>query len=523
MKLTVVVLVFMKVSAIKSSILDNGQLLGTKNNDSDQEQQETPDDNLGDISKPNTNPSTSSLSPEDLKSLTSDDHKDHSNKVFEVLTLPRNDSPLAIITEIPKDMSLSFTSFADWLGLTQPFNNGFADISQLLVSAVYDLDMEQSAGSHMGGLIQQKTTTDLIQQYDYPHKTHHVTTEDGYILEMHRIPNQNKAQYQGVVFLMHGLLSSSADWVVIGPQKALGFLLHDIGFDVWMGNARGNKYSRGHSKLNSATDSEYWNFSWHVIGSKDLPAMLDYILDTTGEQKLTYVGHSQGTTSFWVMASEKPEYNTKIKSMQALAPVAFMSHVTNLVVNLLATTLSGVLLVTNLFGQFEFLPSKGLETLLGRFLCADEDPLQMACTNMYFIAIGYNPSQLNAPLLPEILNNVPAGASTKQFLHYGQLIASKKFRQYDHGQLGNLKQYGSPEPPEYDISKITTPVAFYTGPNDNLGDPEDAEQLASLLPNLVVNFLGPIPLWTHADFIYGEDVKELFYDKVIDTIMKYNV
>ena len=60
--------------------------------------------------------------------------------------------------------------------------------------------------------------TELIQAYGYPYEKHKVITEDGFILEIHRIPfgrfglisnNTNKP----VVFVQHGLLSSSADWV----------------------------------------------------------------------------------------------------------------------------------------------------------------------------------------------------------------------------------------------------------------------------------------------------------------------
>lgn len=54
--------------------------------------------------------------------------------------------------------------------------------------------------------------------------------------------------------------------------------------------------------------------------------MIDYVLGHTGQEKLFYFGHSQGTTSFYVMASEKPEYNAKIRLMSSLAPVAFMNH-----------------------------------------------------------------------------------------------------------------------------------------------------------------------------------------------------
>lgn len=92
-----------------------------------------------------------------------------------------------------------------------------------------------------------------------------------------------------------------------------------------MGNVRGNTHSRAHAHLNPASRA-FWDFSWHQIGQFDLPAMIDYALASTGQSALHYIGHSQGTTSFFVMGSERPEYNAKIRSMHALAPVAFMSN-----------------------------------------------------------------------------------------------------------------------------------------------------------------------------------------------------
>lgn len=72
----------------------------------------------------------------------------------------------------------------------------------------------------------------------------------------------------------------------------------------------------------------YCNVSWHEMGIYDLPAIIDYILaNGNGEQKLFYVGHSMGTTMFFVMGSERPEYNNKIRASFQLAPVAYMSHV----------------------------------------------------------------------------------------------------------------------------------------------------------------------------------------------------
>lgn len=51
--------------------------------------------------------------------------------------------------------------------------------------------------------------------------------------------------------------------------------------------------------------------------------MIDYVLQTTGREKLFYLGHSQGTTSFFVMSTQVPEYQDKIEAMFAMAPIAY--------------------------------------------------------------------------------------------------------------------------------------------------------------------------------------------------------
>lgn len=107
---------------------------------------------------------------------------------------------------------------------------------------------------------------------------------------------------------------------------------------MWMGNARGNYYSRTHVRLrpDAIFNTDYWDFSWDEIGNIDVPAMIDYALQLTGNDRLHYIGHSQGTTTFFVMNSLRPEYNQKIISMHALAPSAYFANSQHLLLKAIA-------------------------------------------------------------------------------------------------------------------------------------------------------------------------------------------
>ena len=78
-----------------------------------------------------------------------------------------------------------------------------------------------------------------------------------------------------------------------------------------MGNFRGNTYSREHNVLDPARE-KFWRFSFDQMGERDLPTMLNYVLELTGQEKLSYIGHSMGTMTFWIMMNRWPWMNAKV-------------------------------------------------------------------------------------------------------------------------------------------------------------------------------------------------------------------
>lgn len=207
----------------------------------------------------------------------------------------------------------------------------------------------------------------MIEKYNYNVETHYVTTEDGYILEMHRItgsPKSPPSKGKPPVLMMHGLIDSSATWVLMRPSYSLGYLLADEGFDVWLGNTRGNTYSRNHTYLDPDGDHEmrkkFWSFSWHEMGVYDLPAMIDHIVETTGKKKLQYVGHSQGSTAYMVMCSERPEYSDKIILANMMAPCAYLNPMPNFQFKSASFFLKPIEMATDLVGMYEYLPNSDL-------------------------------------------------------------------------------------------------------------------------------------------------------------------
>ncbi|XP_073823273.1 lipase 3-like [Musca autumnalis] len=369
-----------------------------------------------------------------------------------------------------------------------------------------------------------RNTADRVRDHGYPAEVHMVETEDNYVIGMFRIPYSHKLQNQNekrpAILLQHGLTSCSDAWILNGPNDALAFLLVDAGYDVWMGNARGNTYSRNNTRL-STNHPYFWRFSWHEIGVIDLAAMIDYIIDTTGEKAVHYTGHSQGTTVFFVLMSEKPEYNSKIKTAHMLAPVAFMSNMKTIWAKYTRRFIGRPNTLTRLLDTMEVMQSTFFQGLYN-IICTNHPVIEFMCTNFWYI---YNSQSdvgnMNATVSAQLGETHPAGASSTQVLHYMQEYESGRFCQFDHGVAQNRKIYGRDTPPDYDVSKITANLFFYYSEADTLADVMDVEYLATKLPKVPTMTYFPGDTLAHGEFNWHIRVKELINTPIIEACNAY--
>lgn len=358
----------------------------------------------------------------------------------------------------------------------------------------------------------------LITYRGYPSEEYEAVTDDGYILTINRIPHGIKFQSSGgkpVVFLQHGLLADASIWVSNFEYNSLGFILADAGYDVWMGNNRGSTWSRKHKSL-SPEDPKFWAFSFDEMAKKDIPAVIDLILKTTGQEQIYYIGHSQGTTIAFIAFSTMPEMAKKIKIFFALAPVVTLQHSIGPIA--VSKFVPGCL-IKEIFGDKEFLPSSSLIKLLADKFC-NHPVLEEICGNIFFILCGFNKWNMNMTRVPVYLSHCPAGTSVQNMLHWSQALHSSQLKAYDWGREDNIKHYNQTTPPLYNIKDMKIPTAVWSGGNDWLADPEDVTLLLPEINNLVYH--KEYPEWQHLDFIWGLDAPYRMYNEILQLLKKFS-
>ncbi|CAK7897221.1 sterol esterase Tgl1p [[Candida] anglica] len=341
----------------------------------------------------------------------------------------------------------------------------------------------------------------MCSLFGYNIESHIVKTTDNYLLTLHHLvrPESHIPRNGKVIYLHHGLLMSSDIWVTMLERHLnLPYLLHDLGYDVWLGNNRGNKYSQKH--LFYKTNSEkFWDFSLDEFALFDIPNTVDYILNSTSSKQLTYIGFSQGSAQCFASMSVNPELKDKIDQVIAISPATTPHGLYSKLLDILLKASPS--LVYLIFSRRVLLPS----VLLWQRLMYPPLFDSLIDASNYFL---FNWKSLNIQKMQKIASyaHLYSPTSVKCVVHWFQVISSKKFQMFQDSD----SMSGS-NPIYYPLKNIKTPIHIIYGDSDSL---VDIDVMKSQLPSDSTT-VHRVHGHEHLDNIWGHDAKEEVFEHVI--------
>ncbi|CAN0161762.1 unnamed protein product [Bubo scandiacus] len=355
----------------------------------------------------------------------------------------------------------------------------------------------------------------MICHRGYPSEEYEALTHDGYYISLNRIPhgreNPRNRGVKPVVFLQHGFLGEGSQWVENLANNSLAFILADSGYDVWLGNSRGTSWSRKHQNL-SADQVEFWDFSFHEMAMYDLPAMINFVLQKTGQKQIYYVGYSQGCTIAFIAFSSMPELAQKIKMFFALAPAVTMKHTRSPIMKMSFLLDRQFRMLQLLLGRTDaLLRMRKLWRFLPK-LCR-HPLLHKPCAYLLFLLGGYNEKNLNMTQLDVYTSHYPDGTSVKNVIHWAQVLKSGDFKAFDYGSK-NPAVYNQDTPPSYRLDEMPVPTAVWSGGEDWVADWRDVRLLLPRIAHLIAYI--HISDWNHWDFIWGLDAPRRVYSSILE-------
>ncbi|KAI5954472.1 hypothetical protein KGF54_002247 [Candida jiufengensis] len=436
-------------------------------------------------------------------------------------------------------------------------------------------------------IIKAKDINEIVSIFGYKAREHVVTTRDGYLLCIHKLEkfntqdkeeqlnleNTNKKNSNKIVYLHHGLLTNSELWCLGSKkEKTLPYLLVDLGYEVWLGNNRGNKYSRKHLKL-SASSVEFWDFSLDEFSYFDIPDIICYIdkfyerqknlgnLDvssmnssrsTSGsttpviggstttlnepppikssKNQIIYIGFSQGCSQLFASLSLFPEFNDKISLFIGLSPAIIPQNLNHPIFKIIVDqTAHDNSFLYSLFGRRAIFPSVSFwSTFFGPIL------YEKIVDKSLMLLFGWSNQNINNEQKKVGYPHMFSNSSVKSLLHWFQIIRAKRFQMFDETcstgltKLSSLsdsaKVKGNRVTPFPINDHLKIPMVLFCGDSDILVDMEKTKSLILDSNKAMTNKLEIIMCesYEHMDTLWGNDVYELVFSKILKKLENLN-
>ena len=267
---------------------------------------------------------------------------------------------------------------------------------------------------------------EFIKNNGYTLEEHDVTTEDGYILSLWHFKTK-ASPVNKVAYFQHGLIDTA--WCFFQTEsQSLPFLLAKQGYDIWLGNSRGNIFSQRHTKMDPKNKkSAFYNFCMDDKVKYDLQATIDYIKKKTGVKKMTYIGHSQGTTIFFMLYMHNPTLvEASFDHFVALGAVPNIAHATFSPLKLLETMTKFLKKFSIDIGMLQL--SNTQRTVISGF-CKNVPSI---CEGIFqSLANTHKNKRMDYKKLYNYLYYYPGGTSKLNLMQWNEIYKAKKLVYYN--------------------------------------------------------------------------------------------
>ena len=363
----------------------------------------------------------------------------------------------------------------------------------------------------------------IIKSYGYDFEEHTVTTEDGYINTIWKIPSKSKSYFlqsnnKKAIVLQHGLLDDGWTWFAL-RENSLPFKLSDDGYDVYISHVRGTLFSTGHvdpSKNYLNFIGPYWDFSFDEFVKYDLTSVIDFVKKTSNVEKIDYIGHSQGTLIYFLKYMLDPEYmQNSINKFVGVGTVPNVNNAESYITKFVAEH--------NITENFPIKNFMRLGIPLGKVISGICSLVPNLC-GLVVHKVVENDITTDHMDFNKIAKNIflyePGGTSIQNLRHWIQIFRAKKLIMYDYGSSElNLEHYGTEVPPEYNetvIENYNIKSLVTISNADPFCNPKDTIDFVGKMKNKNITEILELKDYNHLDYVWGEDAVNDLFPKIYD-------
>lgn len=169
-------------------------------------------------------------------------------------------------------------------------------------------------------------------------------------------------------------------------------------------------------------EKTFWDYSFQDLALYDFPATIKYVAENSGFNKITLVGHSQGSTATLTGMTLAPEiYKKHLNLFVGVAPASRLKGTESELIKFFADNTAIISILFDMLGMRELFGTNWLNTASAQLLCSYTN---VFCGLSNSLLTNADPELDDPEGSKMFFKSFPSGTSSRSLLHFGQVYLS---------------------------------------------------------------------------------------------------